>query len=47
MSLALHELGVCLSEQGKLEDALRVLQEALELRRSLSPNYKDPTARSE
>ena len=47
MSLALHVLGVCLSKQGKLEDALTVLQEALELRHSLGPNYKDSTARSE
>ena len=45
MSLALHTLGVCLSEQGKLEDALRVLKEALELKRTL--NNKEYTAASE
>ena len=36
MSLALHVLGVCLIKQGKLEDAVRVLQEAIELRRTLN-----------
>ena len=45
MSLALHELGICLSKQGKLEDALRVLQEALGLERTL--NNKEYTAASE
>ena len=45
MSLALDVLGVCLIKQGKLEDALRVLQEALELKRTL--NNKANIARSE
>ena len=45
MSLALHVLGVCLSKQGKLEDAVKVLQEAIELKRTL--NNKADIARSE
>ena len=45
MSLALHDLGACLIKQGKLEDALSVLKEALMLKRTL--NNKDSTAASE
>ena len=45
MSLALHVLGWCLIDQEMYEDAVRVLKEALELKRTL--NDKESTAASE
>ena len=45
MSLALHMLGYCLSEQAKFDDAVRYLKEAVELKRTL--NNKEDTALSE
>ena len=47
MSLALHVLGVCLSQQGKLEDAVRFLKESLEVRRAVFPTDKVEIAKSE
>ena len=45
MSLALHELGRCLSDQEMFDDAVRYLKEVVELKRTL--NNKESTARSE
>ena len=45
MSLALHMLGYCLSDQAKFDDAVRYLKEALEVKRTL--NNKEDTAPSE
>ena len=47
MSLALHVLGLCLTNQSKYDDAARVLQEALELRLTLGPDYKESTPANE